>query len=131
MARVGGEVDAFCTRCELTLAHTVIAMVGGRPVKVECNTCHAVHRFRGDGAPSRVPPRSASRERAVASFEEVLRTKRLAAARRDSPGETFAVDDVVEHPTFGLGWVSSVRGGKMEVTFRADVKTLVHGKGPR
>ena len=35
------------TSFELTLAHTVHAVVGGRPVKVECNTCHAVHRYRG------------------------------------------------------------------------------------
>jgi len=46
MTRVGGEVDALCGRCELVLAHTVHAVVSGRPVKVECNTCHSVHRYR-------------------------------------------------------------------------------------
>jgi hypothetical protein len=117
------------------LAHTVIAMVDGRPVKVECNTCHGVHRFRGD-APGATAPRSrpaaarAPRERPVTiSFDEVLRGKNLAAARRYSPRNSYQVDDVIEHPTFGLGWVSAVRdASKVEVTFRTDVKTLVHGK---
>ena len=67
MAKVGGEVDAFCTKCELVLAHTVHAMVGGGPVKVECNTCHGVHRYKdpsgaaaqrlGETAGTRGPPR--------------------------------------------------------------------------
>jgi hypothetical protein len=40
------------------------------------------------------------------------------------------VDDVVDHPTFGRGFVSAVRdGGKIEVTFRSDVKLLVHARG--
>jgi hypothetical protein len=132
MPKVGGEVDALCTRCGMVLGHTVIAMVDGRPVKVECNTCHGVHRFRGE-SPGAVRPRSpeGKAERArpvVVGFDEELRTRNLAAARRYSPAATYALDDVVEHPTFGLGWVSAVREAKIEVTFRSDVKVLVHRK---
>ncbi len=137
MLKVGGEVDSFCTRCEMDLAHTIIAMVGGRPVKVECNTCHGVHRFRGDlpaSAGARKPGRPAGdrapRERPVTiSFDEVLRGKNLAMAQRYSPRSTYGVDQVIEHPIFGLGWVSAVRDAtKIEVTFRTDVKVLVQGK---
>jgi hypothetical protein len=138
MLKVGGEVDGFCTRCEMTLAHTIIAMVDGRPVKVECNTCHGVHRFRGDlpgAASSRKPAPAAAgarrvRERPVTqSFEEALREKNLAMAQRYSPRTSYQLDQVIEHPTFGLGWVSAVRDAtKVEVTFRTDVKILVHGK---
>ncbi len=139
MLKVGGEVDGFCTRCEMTLAHTIIAMVEGRPVKVECNTCHGVHRFRGDvpgGGTARrstqggAPAERRTRERpSTISFDEVLREKNLAMAQRYSPKATYQVDQVIEHPTFGLGWVSAVRDAtKIEVTFRTDVKVLVHGK---
>jgi hypothetical protein len=138
MLKVGGEVDGFCTRCEMTLAHTIIAMVEGRPVKVECNTCHGVHRFRGDlpgtaSARSSAQPGAAARrarERPTTiSFDEVLRGKNLAMAQRYSPRATYQVDQVIEHPTFGLGWVSAIRDAtKVEVTFRNDVKVLVQGK---
>jgi hypothetical protein len=137
MVKVGGEVDAFCTRCELSLAHTVHAVVGGKPVKVECNTCHAVHRYRGS-AGSGAAPRSAAakaerpeRTRTeVVAFDALLAGKRVAEARPYSPKRTYAVDDVVDHPTFGRGFVSAVRdGGKIEVTFRSDVKLLVHARG--
>ncbi|MFY0576846.1 hypothetical protein ACN28S_23190 [Cystobacter fuscus] len=44
--KVGGEVDAFCTRCRLTLAHTILAMVGTKIARVRCNTCNGDHAFR-------------------------------------------------------------------------------------
>ncbi len=134
MLKVGGEVDAFCTRCELVLAHTLHALMAGRPVKVECNTCHTVHRYRsppGGGRPSggtRAGP--STREKvAVAGFEELLAEKNVSAAQPYSPKKRFAVGDVVDHGVFGRGFVSSLRDGdKVEITFRSDVKVLVHGR---
>jgi hypothetical protein len=136
MPKVGGEVDALCTKCELVLAHTVIAMVGATPVKVECNTCHGVHKYRTPaGAPRRdgpSKPRAARAPRAevtIVAFDELLADKRVSAAAPYSPKRTYAVDDVVDHPIFGRGFVSAVRdGGKIEVTFRSDVKILIHGR---
>jgi hypothetical protein len=136
MIRVGGEVDALCGRCELVLAHTVHAVVAGRPVKVECNTCHSVHRFRappGAARPRAGPAgaRRPARERpVVVPFESLLAARDVAGARRYSPKDVYVVDQVVDHPAFGRGFVSAVRdGGKLEITFRSDVKVLVHGRG--
>ncbi len=128
MTRVGGEVDAFCTRCQLLLAHTVIAMVGAVPVKVECNTCRAVHRYRGaSSTPRRVASRE-SRASQTVSFDELLASQ-SGAPRRYAPTLLLATGDVLDHPTFGRGFVSGVKDpGKAEVTFRTGVKTLVHGK---
>ena len=135
MLKVGGEVDSYCTKCEMTLAHTIIALVGGRPVKLECNTCHGVHRFREAPGAATAPRRPAApgarprAERTTLSFDEVLRGKDLAQARRYTPKATYQLDQVIEHPTFGLGWVSGVRDAtKVEVTFRTDVKVLAQGK---
>jgi hypothetical protein len=135
MIKVGGEVDALCGKCELVLAHTVHAVMSGRPVKVECNTCHAVHRYRDPPGAARLGAATAraarpAREKPVTvPFESLLAARNVSAARRYSPRETFAVDEVVDHPTFGRGFVSAVRdGGKLEITFRSDVKVLVHGR---
>ncbi|MGC3999038.1 MAG: hypothetical protein QM767_16985 [Anaeromyxobacter sp.] len=135
MLKVGGEVDAFCTRCELKLAHTIHAMVSGRPVKVECNTCHSVHRFRdplprsaGSKAAGPRAERPAREKASVTAFEDLLAT-RTRPAQPYSPKARFAVDDVVDHPVFGRGFVSAVKdAGKVEITFRSDVKILVHGR---
>ncbi len=128
MAKVGGEVDAFCTRCQLLLAHTVIAMVGAVPVKVECNTCRNVHRFRGASTAAKHPATRSPRGGAKVSFEEML-AGQSGEARRYAPTVLFATGDVLDHATFGRGFVSGVKDpGKVEVTFRIGVKTLVHGK---
>lgn len=44
--RAGQEVDAYCTKCKMDLTHRIVAVVGGRPVKVECRTCYTVHVYR-------------------------------------------------------------------------------------
>jgi hypothetical protein len=139
MLKVGGEVDSFCSRCELVLAHTIHALMAGRPVKVECNTCHAVHRFRdppgtaasrASAARSHKPGAARERERAeVKGFDELLAAQDVSAARPYSPKTRFAMGEVVDHSVFGLGFVSAVRDGdKVEITFRSDVKVLVHGR---
>jgi hypothetical protein len=136
MPKVGGEVDALCTKCELVLAHTVIAMVGPNPVKVECNTCRGVHRFRGTAAPgersSVVRARTTRAPRAsksVVSFDALLAARKVETAVPYSPKRAYGLDEVIDHPLFGRGFVSAVRdAAKIEVTFRSDVKVLVHGR---
>jgi hypothetical protein len=135
MIKVGGEVDALCSKCELTLAHTVIAMVGQKPAKVKCNTCHGEHRYRPPAgtaaAAGSVAKKKASRppreKKILITFEEML------AARKRTPvpyslKRRFVVDDVVDHPTFGRGFVSAVRIDKIDVTFSAEPRVLVHGR---
>ena len=51
--RVGGEVDATCTRCRMELAHTILAMVGQKIARVRCNTCGSDHVYRGTQSASR------------------------------------------------------------------------------
>ncbi|WP_082342926.1 DUF3553 domain-containing protein [Vulgatibacter incomptus] len=139
--KVGGEVDGYCTRCRMVLGHTILAMVGTKIARVRCNTCMGDHVFRpqppgtkvekarGEGV-VRPKARAAPRERAeVRPFESLFSERALARARRYSPKERFSEGDVVEHPTFGLGLVEGVRHDKIDVTFKAGGKTLVHGLG--
>lgn len=139
--KVGGEVDALCTRCKMTLAHTILAMVGTKIARVRCNTCGGDHAYRAaPGATDRptAPRSSTSRasgaraekaEKVVISFEEQLAGKDIANAPKYSPKDTYKVDQVLQHPTFGLGLVTVVRGDKVDVAFKAETKTLVHGRG--
>lgn len=141
--KVGGEVDALCTRCKLTLAHTILAMVGTKIARVRCNTCGGDHAYRGapgatdrptssSGTTTRAPRATSSTPRAekvVISFEEQLAGKDIANAPKYSPKDTYKVDQVLQHPTFGLGLVTAVRGDKVDIAFKADTKTLVHGRG--
>jgi hypothetical protein len=44
--KVGGDVDSWCTKCRLMLTHRIVAMVGPKPARVECETCHSQHNWR-------------------------------------------------------------------------------------
>ena len=129
--RVGGEVDAPCTRCKLDLAHTILAMVGQRIVRVRCNTCqtdHAYRRTQRRATPAAGRPRAAASERTVLGFDDQLARADVAGARDYKPTDTYAVEQVVRHPIFGLGIVRAVRPDKMEVAFKAALRTLVQGR---
>ncbi len=64
----------------------------------------------------------------VTSWEALLAGKDLARARRYSARDKYTPEEVIQHPLFGIGLVQEVRGDKIQVAFKADVKTLVHGK---
>ena len=48
----GSYTPAYCTRCKAALRHTIVALVGGVPKRVRCNTCGGEHVYR---APVEVP----------------------------------------------------------------------------
>src|SRR6266852_6391254 len=81
--RVGGDIDAFCTRCKMELGHTVLAMMGQKPVRVRCNTCGGEHKYRGTSAPARKgswAPASERAARAAVTSWEALPGRRRARA---------------------------------------------------
>jgi hypothetical protein len=117
----------------MVLAHTILALDGGKPARVECNTCHGQHNYRPSAGESRASPSPARKNGTTApsrvrlSFDEIM-AQRPAAARAYSPKVTFALDETVSHPTFGRGIVAAVRADKIDVTFRNGTKTLVHSR---
>ncbi|MFL5319679.1 MAG: hypothetical protein ACJ790_08465 [Myxococcaceae bacterium] len=134
--KVGGEVDAFCTRCKMTLAHTILAMVGTKIARVKCNTCGGDHAYRSaPGASTSAAPRkpraSAKGDapaKVVLGWTQRMAERDPASAKKYSVKESFAVDDLIDHPTFGMGFVTLVRGDKVDVSFKTEKKTLMHGK---
>src|SRR5216110_3786722 len=133
-SKVGADIDAWCTRCKMNLGHTILAMVSGRPARVRCNTCQGEHNYRGDAGPE---PRKGSweprevRERreakpSVTSWEALLAGKDLSRARKYSAKEKYAAEELIQHPSFGIGLVQEVRGDKIQVAFLLAVHQRLH-----
>lgn len=130
--RVAGEVDAFCTRCKLNLAHTIVAMVASKIARVRCNTCGGEHAFRTEDSSRRSTVASGqrpTRQRTVLSFADRLAASNPAEATPYNPKLTYTLDQLISHPTFGLGIVTALREDKMDVAFKAIEKTLVQRRG--
>jgi len=148
---VGTEVDAYCTKCKLILGHVVVAMVGKRPKKVECLTCHGQHAYKvsepgsrakakaekaADGSTEKAPKKAPAKKRAKSKrgiekerelWRETLEKKDLASARPYSMADSYELDDVIDHNKFGMGIVTNViTAKKMEVFFENGRKCMVY-----
>lgn len=136
--KAGSDIDAYCSKCDLDLAHVIIAMIGDRVVKVQCKTCRSPHAYRGkqsvDGRSKSAPKRMGggggrSSTPRVSDFDKAMVGKDLSRARRYKPSITFVAGDVVDHPTFRFGVVTRLLSdSKIEVLFEVGPKTLVHAR---
>lgn len=140
----GDIIDARCTRCKAVLNHRIVAMVGDKVVRVECNTCGGTHNYyppptpttlrsvgTGSTAAARTPstsPRSPRREPGVADRDEWAALRPSMAIEQALPyamGSRYKVDNLINHPVFGIGIVRQlVPPNKMQVLFEDGVKLL-------
>ena len=130
---VGGEVEAYCGSCKDSRWHIVVAMVGELPAKVECVSCHKQHGYRtGPAGTGKVVRPGAKKRPAVPqapAFDLSMLKSRAHLARAYAPTQTYALGDVVRHPTFGLGLVTGTPSAqKMDVRFESGPRLLVHDR---
>ena len=99
---------------------------GGLRARVHCNTCKAQHKYRPH-KPSKVSKNVRQRKARTSSYEKLLNGKDISLAKRYSTSDSYVLDDVVEHPSFGVGVTTTIKdGNKIEVVFENGMKTLVH-----
>jgi len=138
----GDIVEARCTRCRTLTNHTIVAMVGDTPKRVECNTCHGVHNYHAPAAPKAPkkpaaaktatprPPRTGSSATASASalqreWANAVAAADPEAARPYSMQAGFKAGELLRHPTFGIGLVRRrVDTTKIECLFEDGLKVL-------
>lgn len=140
--RVGGEIDAVCTRCKILTNHRIVAMVEGMVKRVICLTCQSQHNYRqppgekkAAGARvlrvSREMKKTTAPEGGARVFAQWVKSKEdlgEAAPRPYSIQAFFETGEALAHPKFGLGFVQKViPPNKIEVMFEAEIKTLAAG----
>ena len=140
MYSAGHDIDTYCSRCKLDLAHVIIAVSAGQPVRVVCKTCNSEHAFRKPKRKATGVTKRASSTRKTAAatpqgplsteaYHQMLSGRDLSRSRRYTIKESFSVDDVVDHKKFGIGLVTKMLGDqKIEVTFREGIKILIHDR---
>lgn len=148
--KAGGEVDSWCTKCRLVLNHRIIAMMGNKPVRVECSTCGSHHNFRalapGEKPAASAKPASGSRSSSAEpraprmssatkaeqarvtrelSWEKAVTGRAVNDFRRYTIYETFAEGDLIRHSKFGDGLITRIIDpSKVEVLFKDETRTL-------
>lgn len=130
---VGSEVDAYCTKCKLVLAHTTMAVEGAKPRRVKCNTCSGEHNYRAAkpvpktaAAKPRKKTKSAAPRRTRQSWDEIMQEASTRPRKAYSMSGSYGEGDWIDHRTFGIGCVQSFTPpNKIVVRFADSTKTLV------
>jgi hypothetical protein len=130
----------------MMLTHRIVAMVGPKPARVECETCHSQHNWR-EFPPGETPAKSSStsssgsgpraprvshvtrleqerRDREV-SWEKAVTGKMVTDFIKYNVKQQFQVGDLVKHPKFGDGVVTQIIDkNKVEILFRDEPRKL-------
>lgn len=141
----GSIVEMKCTRCRKVLNHTIVAMVGEKIARVECNTCHGVHNYHPvkpekTAKPAKAPAApKAPREKSAAPRVPKVDPAATAAAEWEAlqssydPEQaipydmerTYRVNNLISHTQFGIGVVQGiVPPNKIDVLFQSGRKRL-------
>jgi hypothetical protein len=129
---VGSDVEAYCTKCRMVLAHAVIAMQGAKPRRVRCNTCSGEHNYRATKPVTKAASKKGEKatksttKKTRQSWEEVMQEASAKPHKKYSMAGSFGEGDWIEHATFGLGCVQSfVPPNKITVRFADSTRMLV------
>jgi len=139
---VGKIIDAYCTRCKLTLAHVVLSEMNGTVSQVECKTCGAQHLYRRGSTERKTgekrKPATPSWRSGVSSSGRkpvgdtaMLWESKHQALEPETPIRPYDIHDayvsreVIRHPVFGVGFVERVVSEtRMQVLFKDAVKLM-------
>lgn len=134
--KVGGDILAYCSKCQGEFSHVVVSMIDKKPAKVQCKMCKGNHNFKriGDTRSKSMSrsstPSSAPRKKTVLAadyWQEQMDLQKGKPLIPYSPKQTFKKTDVINHPSFGVGIVEEVKiDKKIVVIFRGGEKILVH-----
>ena len=135
--RVGGEVEAWCGKCDGLKTHNIVAMVGTTAKQVICQACGSRHTFRTSPARKKdtVDAVVSSAKRPATDPEAARRTENqrvlaeeLATAttvRPFNPKERYKAGEIISHVEYGRGKVENVLRSSLLVRFsRAGLKPL-------
>ena len=135
----GSNIETRCTRCRDILNHTIVAMVGEKIVRVECNTCHGIHAFHPvkvikEPAVAKAGQKNVATPRKTKANPEAAARAEWEALQPDmNPAQaipydmnrTYHAKNLLFHPNFGLGIVQLVLPpNKIEVLFQDGKKRL-------
>lgn len=115
--------------------HTIVAIVDGQPGRVECNTCKGIHNYRkptvkksaSDTKSSPATRKKTTRkvDPDLATWAELTLDQKTGSAVTYSLQGVFKQDQIVNHPTFGLGMVIQlIPPNKVEILFQDGRKLL-------
>ncbi len=135
---VARSVYVFCKKCDTDRYFKVITHTSSTTAKMQCEVCKC-HRNYSLGEEKKAAQPSVRRagKAATPSAKASKATAHWLLLKEQYKGpqavaytinHQFKDKQSLEHPTFGLGFVTKTLPHKIEVVFEAGIKELMHGK---
>jgi hypothetical protein len=147
----GGELDALCGKCKKATLHIILAVLKGKPSRVECKPCGSSHSYRPPkvaeadsdatkttAAAKKPATKAKPRSRTAASAAQALSPQDAWAAAMKKASSTpvkyamsgrYDPGQRLTHPTFGEGVVIGVSSATVcSVIFPDATRKLVMAK---
>jgi hypothetical protein len=131
---------AFCKKCDADRYHVVLAHTTSKTAKIKCEVCGSQKSYslpKAAGASktggakvtrSRAGSETARRSSHNAEYETLMTSHENSKEISYTTKGKFQVNQKINHPKFGLGFVRDVHQDKVEVIFSDEVRNLVHNR---
>jgi hypothetical protein len=129
---VAQNVITMCTKCKMELNHVVVSHnKDGIVAKVKCHTCGSEHKYQPEkkkaAKKSPVTRKKSSRTKKLDYAEEFAKLAETFRGKKPVPysmSGSFKKDDLIDHKTFGKGFVTNVSYQKIDVLFSDGFRLL-------
>lgn len=135
---VAKSLFTFCKKCNADRYHRVLAHTSSTKAKIECEICKSKKTYtmaKAGATPARKKVAGTGTKtggRRGTSHADQYNTMMLnRGAEAGVPFNIrtkFEVNQKIDHPKFGPGFVQNVLIDRMEVMFSDELKTLMHNK---
>lgn len=135
---VAKSFHTFCKKCDADRYHRVLAHTSATSAKIECEICKSKKTYTLPKAGSSVAKKSTTGTKKVAvrksanthadEFNALMLNRGAEKGLPFSIKTKFEMDQKIDHPKFGPGFVKMVQSDRIDVMFEEELKTLMHNK---
>lgn len=124
----------LCKKCDVDRYHKVITHTSATSAKIECEVCHSKRTYTlpkvGGAVKKATKARSPSTRRNshADEYNTLMMNRGAEAGTPFSIKTKFSLDQKIDHPKFGAGFVKNVLIDRVDVMFQDELKTLIHNK---
>ena len=125
----------LCKKCGADRYHRVLAHTTTTSAKIECEICKSKRTYSlpktSTSSKTKKPSTRTVSARRTSHADEF---NTLMANRGEEKGTPFSIrtkfemDQKIDHPKFGAGFVKNVLIDRVDVMFQDELKTLIHNK---
>lgn len=121
-----------CKKCECDRYHVVVAHTSLTAARIECEVCKSKSAFKLE-EPKRTRSAIPKKPKKVKAGAHTAKWTELREKNDSKPApytmkQNFEVGSVVEHPKFGVGFVTFASGQAIQVVFEDSERSLVHNR---